>query len=81
MPNGGSDCCGNCSQNLANEHKFNPDGVHYCKLRRVEITSPFWTYCNNFFYHSWPKNELNNKSEIIGPIFASGIYDGYVRIP
>ncbi len=81
MPNGGSDCCGNCILNEANESGFNPNGKHYCKLRIVEINNPFWTYCGNFIDRRWSNKESRKTDIINGPIYASGIYEGYVRIP
>jgi hypothetical protein len=49
----------------------------YCTLRSVKITVPFWTYCANYSH---------DKSCVPGAvakgwIFASGLYEGYVRIP
>ena len=66
MPNGGTDNCGNCSHN--------PDGG-WCRLRDVMIVDKMWTYCANATGHDAPNDEIR------GPIFASGIYEGYVRIP
>lgn len=67
MPNGGPDCCGNCA--------YNPNGG-VCVLRDVTVLGhKMWTYCANFS-HTSRENE-----EIKGPIFASGLYEGYVRIP
>ena len=88
MPNGGPDCCGNCSHNIAVQELAHPqptkeDEFWYlscCSLRDLNITNPFWTYCNNFVYGKNP--ELRNKSEEIkGTITSSGLYEGYVRIP
>ena len=54
--------------------------LSYCTLRNVKITNPFWTYCRNFAYGKHP--ELRNKEEKPeGCITASGLYEGYVRIP
>ncbi len=67
MPNGGSDCCGNCA--------YNPKGG-VCELRDVIILGhTMWTYCDNF------SRSARTDVEIRGPIFASGQYEGYVRIP
>ena len=67
MPNGGSDCCGNCA--------YNPKGG-VCELRDVIILGhTMWTYCDNFL------RSARTDVEIRGPIFASGQYEGYVRIP
>jgi len=56
MPNGGTDCCGNCNLNRAvqdlgqgqvedRERFWNRS---HCMLRDVDITRPFSTYCPNF---------------------------------
>ena len=78
MPNGGPDCCGNCGFNKAVQEMAHPHpdqrekfwALCHCTLRNVHITNPFWTYCGNFYY-----------GKIQGWIFASGLYEGYVRIP
>lgn len=87
MPNGGSDCCGNCRFNRAVQELGEPAGNHddhfwassFCTLRDVKITKPFWTYCDNYF-SPWPP-EPGKAEEPIGWIYASGLYEGYVRIP
>jgi hypothetical protein len=88
MPNGGPDCCGNCSHNRAVQEMAHPHPeprerfweLSYCTLREVKVTNPFWTYCRNFTYGKTP--ELRNKGEMPkGWITASGLYEGYVRIP
>jgi hypothetical protein len=66
MPNGGPDCCGNSA--------YNPEGA-VCELRDVIILDKMWTYCANF------SHSARAGVEIKGPIFASGLYEGYVRIP
>ena len=67
MPNGGSYCCANCA--------FNPKGG-VCELRDVIILGhAAWTYCDNC------SHSARTDVEIRGPIFASGLYEGYVRIP
>jgi hypothetical protein len=66
MPNGGPDNCGHCFHNH--------DGG-WCHLRDVMIVDKMWTYCANV-----TSIELENV-EIRGPIYASGLYEGYVRIP
>jgi hypothetical protein len=88
MPNGGADCCGECVLNRAIQQLGSPHGKaesdrqefwarSYCTLRLVKITVPFWTYCANYSH---------DDSRIPGAvprgwIFASGVYEGYVRIP
>jgi hypothetical protein len=67
MPNGGPDCCGNCAHN--------PKGG-VCELRDVIILGhKMWTYCANF------SHSARAGVEIKGPIFATVLYEGYVRIP
>ena len=54
--------------------------LSHCTLRDVKITDPFWTYCHNFDYGKYPEDR--NKTETpVGWISASGLYEGYVRIP
>jgi len=85
MPNGGPDCCGNCSYNKAVQEMGHPHPgprlpPSHCTLRDVKITKPFWTYCGNFSYGENP--ETRNREETPrGWITASGLYEGYVRIP
>lgn len=88
MPNGGPDCCGNCSHNRAVQEMAHPHPeqrerfwqLSRCTLRDVNITNPFWTYCHNFTYGKHPEQRNKNESPI-GWISASGLYEGYVRIP
>lgn len=88
MPNGGPDSCGNCYHNRAVQEMAHPHPeqrdrfwqLSYCTLRNVKIANPFWTYCDNFGYGKHP--ELRNQAETpVGWISASGLYEGYVRIP
>jgi len=51
-----------------------------CTLRDVKITNPFWTYCQNFGYGKHPESR-HSKEQPKGWITASGLYEGYVRIP
>lgn len=49
---GGSDCCATCWFNRSNGGErgldsFNEDIPSYCELRRIDILSPFYTYCAN----------------------------------
>ena len=86
MPNGGPDNCGYCKfsgfhqeqremerlRALKNQEEPEPGGQAYCQIRKVEIAVPLWTYCIN----------QHTQSDVPeGPIFASGIYEGYCRIP
>ena len=78
MPNGGSDCCGTCINNRANRDNRKNTGQDYCLLRGVAITTPYWTYCDNWCSPS----QGRIKAEPYGPMYGSGIYErGYVRIP
>jgi hypothetical protein len=88
MPNGGPDCCGECVLNRAIQELGSPHGKSegdckeiwnrsYCTLRSVKITEPFWTYCANY---SHEKSKISGEVAK-GWVFASGIYEGYVRIP
>ena len=53
MPNGGSDCCGTCWFNRANDGVAGfpvPEAEYresYCEIREVPIENPFYTYCAN----------------------------------
>jgi hypothetical protein len=88
MPNGGPDCCGNCSHNRAVQEMAHPHPeqrerfweLSFCTLREVAIPNPFWTYCSNFCYGKHPENR-NRAEAPAGWISASGLYEGYVRIP
>lgn len=89
MPNGGPDCCGNCSFNSAVQQIAHPQPwadvsefsrMSMCTLRGVQILNPFWTYCDNFEYGKNPELRMSEASPI-GPITSSGLYEGYVRIP
>ena len=88
MPNGGPDCCGNCGFNKAVQEMAHPHpdqagrfrALSHCTLRDVKIRNPFWTYCRDFRYG----NDLPQPNEYVIPkgwIYASGLYEGYVRIP
>jgi hypothetical protein len=54
--------------------------LSFCTLRQVKITNPFWTYCKNFHYG---KSDIETMppQQPRGGITASGLYEGYVRIP
>ena len=90
MPNGGSNCCGECVCNKAVREMSYPYtdesnrfwDLSFCTLRQINITDPFWTYCHNWF----PSGSDRDISEIlsqepIGLISKSGLYEGYVKIP
>src|SRR5229473_3659679 len=78
MPNGGPDNCGICGFNRRNRGIWRnpqPDESqpHFCEIRYVAVLIDHWTYCQN--WHSRTR-------EPIGPIYASGLYEGgYRRIP
>jgi hypothetical protein len=88
MPNGGPDCCGNCAHNRAVQEMAHPHPeqrkrfreLSHCTLRDVPIKNPFWTYCKNFGYGKRPEDR-NRNEPLVGGITASGLYEGYVRIP
>ena len=88
MPNGGSDCCGNCSHNRAvqeKDHQKTEQHIRFrkqnhCTLRDVSIRNPFWTYCRNFADAYWPGLPRRD-GQLNGPIFKGGLFEGYVRIP
>jgi hypothetical protein len=70
MPNGGSDCCGTCCFNSANEgqagyHSHPPETETRCVIRNVVIEVPFWTYCANHPHHNRELLQLP-----IGPIYV-----------
>jgi len=74
----GSDNCGTCAFNQANNgkwgHQTNQETKeqHYCKIRKISISNPFYTYCAN--WHT-------KKDEPDGPMFSPGRSSAYVRIP
>ncbi len=88
MPNGGTDCCGNCVHNRAVQEmghlplkqgdKFRE--LSYCELHNARIPNPFWTYCENFL-HRKPDPVTHKETLPTGWIWACGLYEGYVRIP
>ena len=74
MPNGGSDCCGSCWFNRANDGQVgtsnhNHDIPSYCEIRQLEIERPFYTYCANHPYKR-PERDLIP----IGPVYV-GVFD------
>jgi hypothetical protein len=78
MPNGGPDNCSTCGFNLRNRGMWRnpaPDESQspFCEIRGVLVLADHWTYCQNWHTRT---------QEPIGPIYASGIYEGsYHRIP
>ena len=87
MPDGGSDCCGTCGFNKAMREIGSPSAgadsdeflrLSHCVLRDTNITTPFWTYCDNYSHVGAAKEG----AEIRGPIYADGLFEGwYCRIP
>ena len=78
MPNGGSDCCGTCWFNEANDgeagfRKNDPEGTQRCVIRQFEIENAFWTYCANHPHHNPDRIKTP-----IGPVYIAGSYP-YVR--
>jgi hypothetical protein len=74
MPNGGSDCCGTCWFNEANEgeagyRENNPERPQVCLIRQFEIENAFWTYCANHPHHNPDRIETP-----IGPVYVAGSY-------
>lgn len=63
MPNGGMDNCAHCSH-------FD-EANSFCRIRRVEIESSYWTTCRNFDL-SWgdASRKRSASNEIDGPLFA-----------
>jgi len=74
MPNGGSDCCGTCWFNSANEgepgYRRAPqvEPVRWT-IRDLEIDNPFYTYCANHPHHNRDRLDVP-----IGPVYVA---DGY----
>ena len=90
MPNGGPDCCGKCGFNKAVQELVYPLpdrreqfwAISHCTLRNLKITDPFWTYCYSFCYtNQLPELDENEFMPPVGWVYASGLYEGYVRIP
>jgi len=91
MPNGGTDNCASCIFNKAREigdrfidqpeerDKLFREMCH-CFIRDVRINDPYWTYCDNYFYFR-DRNPPGDDTVPKGPIFISGIYEGFTRIP
>ena len=69
MPNGGSDCCGECWFNARNKggptSHFDPTAAS-CIIRHLAIANPFYTYCGN---HPYRRPEPDHIP--IGPVFIS----------
>lgn len=71
MPNGGSDCCGNCwfNRSLVGQRgskKFNLGIPSYCEIRDLGISSPFfYTYCANHPYYRLGRDPIP-----IGPVYC-----------
>jgi hypothetical protein len=78
MPNGGPDNCSTCGLNRRNRGIWRnplPDEgqTSFCEIRSISVLMDHFTYCQNWHSHT---------REPIGPIYASGLYDGgYRRIP
>jgi len=71
VPNGGSDCCGTCWFNRANEggrgsasHNFRLPS--YCEIRQLPIRNPFYTYCANHPYKRPDRDPIP-----IGPVLVN----------
>ncbi len=78
MPNGGSDNCGTCGFNSLNSGQWQ-NSLKWkgepicCTIRKVTISNPFYTYCDNWHSRSAVPS---------GPVFVCGLYEeGNPRIP
>lgn len=84
MPNGGPDNCGTCKFYAANNNSIGNRELNYCSIRNINIRKPFWTYCANWRQYGMkgvnPYGHYFGKVPY-GPVYSSGIYEGYVRIP
>jgi hypothetical protein len=72
MPNGGSDCCGTCWFNRANEGRAGYPSTpieerlaSFCEIRDLPVDDPFYTYCANH-----PHRNPNRLSVPIGPVYT-----------
>ena len=70
MPNGGANCCATCWFNRSNGgdqglSNFNEDIPSFCELRRLDIPSPFYTYCSNHPDHRPERDPMP-----IGPVYV-----------
>jgi len=74
VPNGGSDNCGTCVFNEANEGKTgaelpearqNPRETARCVVRGEDIARPWWAYCANHNYHN-----PNRVRVPVGPVYT-----------
>ena len=80
MPNGGSDCCGTCWFNGANDGKQGyregprPEEIR-CTIRGFGIENQFWTYCANHPHHNPGRIEVP-----IGPIYVTDDYPNTRRV-
>lgn len=73
MPNGGSDCCGECVFNpdsRARSREAVPGALGRCEIRSIVTDLPFWTYCANFHTRSRLPD---------GPVFAG--FHEWGRLP
>lgn len=73
MPNGGSDCCGECDFNpnsLYLNKDLLPGDAGSCAIRGLDVSRPFSTYCANFHTGSRVPE---------GPVFAG--FHEYGRLP
>ncbi len=79
MPNGGSDCCGSCWFNRANNGtpgimNTDPGIPSFCEIRGLAIPDPGYTYCANHPYRR-PKRDAIP----IGPVYV-GDADGVRKL-
>ena len=74
MPNGGSDNCGTCWFNRANEGRTAQEVPRprqeageqaWCTIRGIEVSGPYWAYCANHQYHNPDRVEFP-----VGPVYT-----------
>ena len=75
MPNGGSDCCGTCWFNRANDEARDADAPaaeSVCAIRdELAIENAYWTYCANHPHHNPERIETP-----VGPVYSAGDLGG-----
>ncbi len=72
MPNGGSDCCGTCWLNRANEGRagfprtpIEERKASFCEIRDLPVDDPFYTYSANH-----PHRNPNRLRVPMGPVYT-----------
>lgn len=72
MPNGGSDCCGECAFNA---HLGQQELHGYCVIRQLDVPNPFWTYCFNH-----PRRNPRLVGIPVGPVTVDAGTHPYARV-